>query len=88
MGTMTTRSQVTNQRVADDLEITHSSVSRIRSGDRFPSLTLIKKIEHTLGWSLTEQVALLGSVKYAEKFEEVLVRRYDVGVLDVTGPAH
>lgn len=82
---MSTRSQVTNQRVANDLNITHSAVSRIRSGDRLPSLRLVRRIEIVLGWAAAEQIEDLDPKRYADAFEKVLIRRYDVGVQDVTG---
>ncbi len=85
MDAMSTRSQVTNQKVAEELLVTHSAVSRIRSGDRFPGLTLIQRIANLFGWSVDEQVRLIGSPSYAEEFEKVLIRRYDVGVQDVAG---
>ena len=77
MDTMDTRSLVTNQKVADDLGITHSAVSRIRSGDRFPSLALIIKIEALLQWSMKDQARRLGSASYAEEFESRLAHHYD-----------
>ena len=85
MGVMSTRSRVTNQKVADDLHITHSAVSRIRSGDRLPSLQLIRRIYAAYGWSYDEQMKDLHPERYATEFEKVLIRRYDVGVQDVTG---
>lgn len=76
MDAMTTRSLVTNQKVADDLGcLTHSAVSRIRSGDRLPSLSVIKQIESKYNWDLRSQVGMLGP-SYAPKFEEMLARHY------------
>lgn len=88
MDAMSTRAQVTNQRVADDLGVTHSMISRIRSGDRLPSLQLVRRISGALGWPVEDQVASLDPVKYAEEFERLLVKRYDVGTLDITGVQH
>lgn len=73
---MTTRARVTNQRVADDLDLTHSAVSRIRSGNRLPSLNLVRRIEAVLGWSVEEQVSSLDPEVYAENFERILAKRY------------
>lgn len=75
---MSTRAPVTNQRVADDLGVTHSMISRIRSGDRLPSLQLVRRINATLGWSIDEQISSLDPKVYAEAFEAVLAKRYDV----------
>lgn len=78
MHDMTTKAPVTNQRVADDLGITHSAVSRIRSGDRLPSLQLVRRIAGQLGWPVDEQVSSLDPKTYAAAFEKVLAKRYDV----------
>lgn len=84
MGAMgNVRAQVTNQKVADELGITHSAVSRIRSGDRLPSLQLVRRINHVYGWSVEEQISDLDPHRYAEAFERLLVRRYDMGTHDV-----
>lgn len=66
---MDTRAPATNQKVADDLGITHSAVSRIRSGDRFPSVALMRNIETAYGWRLADQARLLGTQRYAIEFE-------------------
>ena len=76
MDPMETRATVTNQRVADDLGITHSMVSRIRSGDRLPSLQLVRKIEAAYGWSVADQITDLDPKRYAVAFEAILAKRY------------
>lgn len=68
---------VTNQRVAEDLNITHSTVSRIRSGDREPSLALMMQIVQLFGWSLNSQAVAIGKERYAEEFEWELKDHYD-----------
>lgn len=72
---MTTRAQVTNEQVAKDLGITHSMVSRIRTGDREPSLRLIRTIEEVMGWPINDQAVNLDH-NYAKAFETVLERHY------------
>lgn len=74
---MSVRSAVTNQRVADDLDITHSMVSRIRSGDRHPSLVLACRISKTFDWSLQDQVNSINAGNYAALFEQRLEQKYD-----------
>lgn len=74
---MNTRAPVTNERVAQDLGITHSTVSRIRSGHRLPSLQLVRRIEAVLGWPVGEQVSSLDPTTYARAFEALLEKRYD-----------
>lgn len=78
MGPMSTRAQVTNQRVAEDLGLTHSAVSRIRSGDRLPSINLVRKIAAVLAWPVEDQIATLDPAEYAVGFEAILAKRYEV----------
>lgn len=70
------RATVTNQRVAEDLGITHSAVSRIRSGDRTPSLDVMLKMHEEWEWPLEVQALSRSLGKYAEDFEAVLAKRY------------
>lgn len=74
---MDQRSPVTNERVGEDLGISHSMVSRIRSGDRTPSLTVMLKMHEEWDWPLPEQALARTLGKYAEEFEARLVKRYD-----------
>jgi transcriptional regulator with XRE-family HTH domain len=76
MATMATRALVTNQRVAEDLGVTHSAVSRIRSGDRLPSLALVRRISARYNWSVEEQIEDLDPTRYAAAFEAILAKRY------------
>jgi len=71
-----TKAQVTNQRVAEDLGVTHSAVSRIRTGDRHPSLELMVTIAKRYGWTTDRQVAAVHDRKYATEFEATLTRFY------------
>lgn len=77
MDAMATKAPVTNQRVADDLGVTHAHISRIRSGDRLPSLQLVRRIEVKLGWLVSDQIADLDPGRYAAAFEVVLTKRYE-----------
>lgn len=77
MSDMTARALVTNEQVAQNLGISHSMVSRIRSGDRLPSYTLMHRIEAALQWTIADQVtATRPPITYAQEFELALVRRY------------
>jgi transcriptional regulator with XRE-family HTH domain len=68
---------LTNRRVAQLLDLTHSGVSRIRSGDRLPSIDLMSTIAKVLDWPVNEQFAARdkGRDAYKTGFEEA-VRRY------------
>lgn len=70
------RAHVTNETVAQELGITHSAVSRIRSGDRLPSLALVRRIAATYGWSIEDQIASRDPMVYANGFEDLLRQRY------------
>lgn len=74
---METRALVTNQRVADDLGITHSAVSRIRSGDREPSIALGARIAVLFNWSLDDQAKAMRVGNYSVLFEQRLAHKYD-----------
>lgn len=68
---------VTNRRVGEDLGVSHATISRIRSGDRVPSLALMGKIERLTRWKLDRQVRARIEGKYAAQFEVALSRHYD-----------
>lgn len=51
----TTNPPLTNSQVAEALGLSESGVSRLRSGDRLPSLEVMQKIETVYGWSVQGQ---------------------------------
>lgn len=75
---------VTNRRVGEDLGVSHATISRIRSGDRVPSLALMGKVEKLTRWKLDRQVRARLEGKYADQFERVLTQHYDPSL--VVGP--
>lgn len=77
MDAMSTRALVTNEQVAKDLGISHSMVSRLRSGDRHPSVNLMNRIKDLTRWKVESQMRLFATPQYAEKFEAVLAQHYD-----------
>lgn len=70
------RASVTNERVARDLGVTHSAVSRIRSGDRTPGMTVLYNIGILLRWSLDDQAEACRTGRYAQELEERLAKHY------------
>ena len=74
------RAPVTNERVATDLGISESMVSRIRSGNRHPSVTTMKKITEVTRWKIQSQSNVWGTPAYAAKFEECLARHYNLTI--------
>lgn len=73
---MSERAPITNEQVGRDLGVTHSAISRIRSGKRHPSVTLMRRIEKTYGWKGDAQLRVFGSQTYAAEFEQCLTRHY------------
>lgn len=64
----------TNRDVAERLNLTHSGVSRLRTGDRLASVSTMSRIEQVYGWSISDQVAARSAGKYAEEFEAALAK--------------
>lgn len=70
------RTDVTNVQVGKDLGVTHVTISRIRSGDRLPSLDLMVKIESLTRWKISAQTRERQGGTYAAAFERALHRHY------------
>jgi len=71
------KAAVTNQRVADALNISDSMVSRIRSGDRRPSIAVMLVIADVFGWSAERQMVAWSIGQYDVAFEGILAEHYD-----------
>lgn len=65
-------SRPTNESVAAKLGLTHSGVSRIRSGDRIPHRENMYKIADVYKWSVTDQLNSAQRHTYAEDFEAAI----------------
>lgn len=72
------RAAITNVQVGDDIGLAHSTVSRIRSGDRLPSVDIMVEIERVYQWKVNWQIRARMNGNYAEKFEELLMNRFGV----------
>lgn len=70
------RAPVTNEQVSKDLGISNSMVSRLRNGDRHPSVALMRRITEVYRWRGESQMGVFGGPAYARKFEEALSRHY------------
>lgn len=66
------RAQITNQALATRLGVTHSAVSRLRSGARKPSTDTMRAVEREFAWPLVDQWQATLDGSYAEKFEKRL----------------
>lgn len=67
---------VTNRRIGQDIGMGHSGVSRIRSGERLPSVTVMSRIARVYKWQLEDQVRARLDNRYAEEWERVLREYY------------
>jgi transcriptional regulator with XRE-family HTH domain len=59
----------TNREVAERIGLTHSAVSRIRSGQRFPGIEVMGAIARVYGWPVNQQVDARVNGVYADLFE-------------------
>lgn len=74
---------LTNRGVGDRIGLTHSAISRIRSGGRLPSIAVMRRIETEFGWTIQDQVVSVEAGSYHVDFEKVLER----STADVTATA-
>jgi transcriptional regulator with XRE-family HTH domain len=61
-----------HSRVAEELGLTIATVSRIRSGDRLPSLVVMRQISKLYGWTIDEQLEARDHGEYASRFNRKL----------------
>lgn len=73
MGAMTP-TPVTNEAVGQRLGLTHSAISRIRSGGRMPSFQTMVLIAKEYGWPIEDQTEARLLDQYAREFERVITR--------------
>lgn len=62
----------TNASVAARINMTNAGVSRLRRGNRHPSVSVMRAIQKEYGWSMIEQYAAMQHKRYAVEFERVL----------------
>lgn len=70
--TETPTTTLLNRAVATDLDLSESGVSRLRSGDRMPSLELMQRIEKEYGWAVQAQSNARAAGDWTGAFEKVL----------------
>lgn len=72
---------VKNKDIAERLGINPVSLSRLRSGERKPSLRMMKRIETELGWTMADQSAAyneLDRTSYASAFRRFLRDNFEI----------
>lgn len=63
--------KMTNQAVGERIGLTYSAVSRLRSGQRLPSLKVMAAIADQFNWSMVDQINVRttqGADGYAAEF--------------------
>lgn len=71
--TETTFPPPTNKAVADKLGMSESGVSRLRSGDRMPSLQLMQKIQEEYDWTVQQQSDRRAAGDWTKGFEAAIL---------------
>lgn len=72
--TQTETPALTNGEVAEALGLSESGVSRLRSGDRLPSLSVMQQIEKVYGWSVQGQSNARSAGGWTRAFVSVLAK--------------
>lgn len=77
----------TNREVGDRIGLSHSSVSRIRAGERIPSVDVMVVIQTQYGWTLPDQVKARAT-QMADPSTRAYVLGFEqaVGVEDAEAP--
>lgn len=73
----TVKATVTNEKVAQDLGLSHSMISRLRSGGRNPSFETMIAIERKLAWTVEAQIRSRTAGRWDVDFEGILGQKYD-----------
>lgn len=66
--------RMTNGELGTLLDLSHVTISRLRSGTRLPSVEAMVRIEEVLGWKVQDQVEARKDSDYAAKFEDAVTR--------------
>jgi hypothetical protein len=74
------RAKIGNKEIGTHMGLDYTSVSRIRAGERYPSMAVMMKVEMWLEWSLADQAVArfcdIPEYSYATKLEKLLVDKY------------
>lgn len=71
-----TTAAVTNMEVGLEIDMGHTGVSRLRSGDRLPSIRIMYNIQSAYAWPIADQIDARMNGNYGRAFENVLIDRY------------
>jgi ribosome-binding protein aMBF1 (putative translation factor) len=81
------RAAISNSQIGSDIGLDYTTVSRIRSGQRLPSIDVMVEIERVFKWPVAEQVDARTKDCYAEAFEKRLVDQFGWVDHDASTPA-
>jgi transcriptional regulator with XRE-family HTH domain len=70
-----------NEEVGRVLGVSHATVSRYRSGDRFPELDVMARIAEIYDWSMDDQYKAKTRGTYANEFSSRVADRAALGAL-------
>lgn len=65
----------TNVQIGALIGMGYTGISRIRTGDRHPSIEAMRRIERALEWPCSDQIEWRERGKYAEEFERRAAQR-------------
>jgi transcriptional regulator with XRE-family HTH domain len=71
---------MTNEVIGVKIGLSHSAVSRLRRGQRLPSVPTMVAIERVFGWSVADQVKARtgkGAAAYSTRFNEEVTAHFD-----------
>jgi transcriptional regulator with XRE-family HTH domain len=77
-----------NEEVGRALAVSHASVSRYKSGDRYPELDTLARIAQIYGWSIDDQYKAKLAGTYADEFTRRVADRAPLGAVVENAPPH
>jgi transcriptional regulator with XRE-family HTH domain len=66
---------MTNEEIGKLIGLSHSAVSRLRRGERLPSIQVMLNVQDVFGWAITDQIwvrSYAGAGGYGQAFNDEL----------------
>lgn len=77
-----------NERIGRLFGVSHATISRYRSGDRFPELDTLGKIAEILDWSLDEQFKARQEGTWSDEFSRRVADGDSLGAVGQEAATH